>query len=511
MTLDRSKIVDYVTVPELPTDLGGDPSKKQLRQTLDELSSFAARYKKAIPILKPYADQLRTTIARLEDGDVRLESKWISAADYAAMLQRKHEARVAAQMAEEEAQRMAMEAEANRTASETKRRLEMQQAEAERQRQLQQEQEREEAYAAEQRGKGLEEYGGRWLPQSEVQTLKGRDEELQKAGAMVDMKSFINIEYEVLMVSSEGLLICPLDGDTKPKGINLDVVFLRGINTRTVAKGDRFRDDVFWCGTRSFDTDDGRETIHAYTISREDAVAEVRDILFPKGSKIDQPRQGAEMVGTPRRTDPSRPLEGASGCGSGFFVGNEGHFVTNEHVVENASEVEIYYNHELLSAKVMYVSKASDLALLKVEAAVEGLSIAEEEMELGADVIAVGYPRANIQGIQPKVTKGIISGKQGLMDDDTRYQTDAAIQPGNSGGPLCDNAGRVVGVIVSILSDRSRSGVAPQNVNYAIKSTELAAFLRSRSVRFSRDAGAQGPSGNTVKTVVAASALVVAR
>lgn len=509
MSLDRSKIAGYVTVPELPANLGGDAANAQLRQTFAELNSFAGRYKKAIPILKPYADQLKASIARLEAGDVRLESKWVSAADYAAMLQRKQMDREAARLAEEEAQRVAQEAEARRAASEAERRAQMQVAEAEKQRQMQKEQEWKMAYAAEQASKGLADYNGTWLPKAEVEALRKRDMEIRHAGSKVNEKSLLNVNYVALGTTSEGMLVQPRGEQVKRRDINLDVVFLYGSFQGNVVEGDLFTSDLFWCGTRTFDLEEGTATIHAYRQNRAEAVEQVWAALYPKDNG--RGRAGSEMMGA----DPSRPMEGASGNGSGFFVGNEGYFVTNEHVVADAHALQVYHGGKLLPAKVIHVSKAVDLALLKVDAAVEGLAVAEEEMELGVDVIAVGYPRAGIQGIEPKVTKGIISSKRGMMDEAIHYQIDAAIQPGNSGGPLCDASGRVVGVIVATLAGPAKKGPAPQNVNYAIKASELAAFLRSRAVKFalakSDGSGAQGSIGTAVKTAVAASALVVVR
>ena len=83
------------------------------------------------------------------------------------------------------------------------------------------------------------------------------------------------------------------------------------------------------------------------------------------------------------------------------------------------------------------VSKAADLALLKIDLKVDGLAIESTEAKPGIDVFAVGFPRPNVQGLAAKVTKGVISSSKGMNDDDTIYQIDTAIQPGNSGGPLC--------------------------------------------------------------------------
>lgn len=507
MVLDRSKIVAHMMVPDLLPTIDNESGMKWLRENLATLSAFAARYKNAASILAPHIDRLKTAIARCEAGDVRINSKWLSKAEYGALLQRMEESRVAYEQAAKEAQQMAQVAEAKKRASEAELQKRMQQAANEKKKWEETERARETAYIAEQKSKGLEKYYDKWLPKDEVAALLQRDEEVRKAGKMVRENSVRDMEYSVLAVRSEGMLVRPTGGAI-PERLNLGVILLYQDNLGTVAEGDLGKADVYWCGTQVMDTSSGQVSVHSYCLDESEAIDRVRAVLFgTENTKDDSGGRRPDMVGAPAPADPANPLTGASGNGSGFFIGNEGYFVTNAHVVENASVVELYYDRKLLPARVMHISRASDLALLKVNAAVAGLPIAEEEMDLGVDVMAVGYPRASVQGIEPKVTKGIISSKRGLQDDDTRYQTDASIQPGNSGGPLADSTGRVVGVIVSTLLGSSKTDVAPQNVNYAVKSTELAAFLRSRKVNFK----AQAPAGNVVKTVVAASALVVTK
>ena len=84
----------------------------------------------------------------------------------------------------------------------------------------------------------------------------------------------------------------------------------------------------------------------------------------------------------------------------------------------------------------------------------------------------MGFPMPGLQGFSPKVTKGIISGTSGFKGDVREYQIDATIQPGNSGGPLFDAVGNVVGVLVASLKNG-------QAVNYAIKKSYVMAFLDS--------------------------------
>jgi S1-C subfamily serine protease len=190
----------------------------------------------------------------------------------------------------------------------------------------------------------------------------------------------------------------------------------------------------------------------------------------------------------------NEPLAAPLRTGSGFFVGNKGYFVTNEHVIQNAKSAKILLGSEVLAAKVIHVSKAADLALLRVESLAQGLQVLDGDIEVGTDIYTIGFPNPGIQGTDVKITKGIISNKRGFNGDDTRFQIDAAIQPGNSGGPVCDASGKVLGVVVSTLDSimvAKETGAIPQNVNYGIKSSELLAFLRSRSVDV-------GSSGNTI-------------
>jgi len=136
---------------------------------------------------------------------------------------------------------------------------------------------------------------------------------------------------------------------------------------------------------------------------------------------------------------------------------------------------------EMYDAKVIGVDRETDLALLKIEAQIPPVVFAGRELgQLGQTVFTVGFPLPDLQGSEPKVTKGILSGLKGLQDAPTSYQIDAAVQPGNSGGPLCDDSGNVIGVVVAKLNAIAvlgATGNMPENVNYAIKKAYVLAFL----------------------------------
>jgi S1-C subfamily serine protease len=103
-------------------------------------------------------------------------------------------------------------------------------------------------------------------------------------------------------------------------------------------------------------------------------------------------------------------------------------------------------------------------------------------VKLGDTVFALGFPNVRLQGFEPKLTKGEINGLAGAQDDPRHFQISAAIQPGNSGGPLVNLSGNVVGIVTARLSDAAgllTSGALPQNVNYALKSSYAQVFLES--------------------------------
>jgi S1-C subfamily serine protease len=168
------------------------------------------------------------------------------------------------------------------------------------------------------------------------------------------------------------------------------------------------------------------------------------------------------------------------GNGSGFFINEKGYIATNYHVIEDAKDIQIEYFQkgikQIYKAKVIVSDKQNDLAILKIDDVnlrtlpripyVFNTSI----KDVGTEVFALGYPIANVMGEEVKFTDGKISSKTGLQGDVRVYQISAPIQPGNSGGPLFDTKGNLVGITSSALNKEYFNS---ENVNYAIKSTYL--------------------------------------
>ena len=170
------------------------------------------------------------------------------------------------------------------------------------------------------------------------------------------------------------------------------------------------------------------------------------------------------------------------GTGSGFFITADGFLLSNCHVVNGASAIRIKTPDGVYDAHLVDADPRHDLALLKVEGSFTPVEFSPTASAvLGQTVFTVGFPLPDVQGLSPKVTKGIISSLRGIQDDNLKYQIDATIQPGNSGGPLAESSGALVGVIVSSLNERAVAeayGALPQNVNYAIKNVYVKAFLQ---------------------------------
>jgi len=121
--------------------------------------------------------------------------------------------------------------------------------------------------------------------------------------------------------------------------------------------------------------------------------------------------------------------------------------------------------------------------LLKVDGTFSALPIAScRAVALGNTVVTVGFPNTTMMGFSPKLAKGDIASLAGMQDDPRYFQISVPVQPGNSGGALVDRAGNVVGVVSAKLSARAAlatTGMLPENVNYAVKSSFLLSFLES--------------------------------
>jgi S1-C subfamily serine protease len=198
-------------------------------------------------------------------------------------------------------------------------------------------------------------------------------------------------------------------------------------------------------------------------------------IVSQKAAKSDLPE-----LPPPYRPKETRKEKGYA-TGTGFFVSEKGHIITNFHVIEDSSDVSIMLQSgETIPAKVIKADPANDVALLKIEKNSVALSLSDKSVK-GDQVLTIGFPLVSTQGKESKVTFGNINALSGIQGDVRFLQIDVPIQPGNSGGPLINEDGEVIGVVTATLNainELKRSGTLPQNVNYAVKSDYILPLLK---------------------------------
>ena len=205
---------------------------------------------------------------------------------------------------------------------------------------------------------------------------------------------------------------------------------------------------------------------------------------------------GGGPSGRPPESGGAPDSRRAASSGTGFVVG-AGRVLTNDHVAQGCAEVRVRTSGgRELTATLAANDSQRDLALLTVQGdAGPALPFRSgPELRRGEGVVTYGFPLAGLLSSGPTLTTGEVSALAGLRDNPRQFQISAPVQPGNSGGPLLDGSGNVVGVVVSKLNAQrvARStGDIPQNVNFAIKGTEALDFLRRNGVqpRLAQSAG----------------------
>ncbi len=187
-------------------------------------------------------------------------------------------------------------------------------------------------------------------------------------------------------------------------------------------------------------------------------------------------------ISSARRSEPAKQASG-----TGFYVSKVGHLITNAHVVADCQQIRVKGVPE--PAQQVSADASIDLALLKTAGGRETVASLRRtnEIKLGEAVYAFGFPLSPILGETGNLTSGLVSNLQGPGNNSSLVQITAPIQPGNSGGPLLDSKGHVVGVVVGkldALKVAKATGDIPQNVNFAIRVHALRAFLNVNGVKY---------------------------
>ena len=171
-----------------------------------------------------------------------------------------------------------------------------------------------------------------------------------------------------------------------------------------------------------------------------------------------------------------------AGSGSGFFVSNEGHVITNHHVIDGCNTTKVSFKGNQVDAQILAVDKMNDIAILKTNIKPNSIfPISNEDVSLLEDVVVAGYPLGKQVSSAIKTHKGVVTALAGAGDNYSNFQTDASINAGNSGGPIMNQKGNIVGIAVATWV---QDGV--QGVHFGIKSSTLKTFASSNSLKFSQ-------------------------
>lgn len=221
------------------------------------------------------------------------------------------------------------------------------------------------------------------------------------------------------------------------------------------------------------------------------------DEASSRGSGIEAKRDGIEQI---------------SSTGSGFFVSSDGHVVTNAHVVSQCSRLSTAKG---LPLRLLSTDEATDLALLMADAEARPSALYLRQgrgVRLADSVLVAGYPLTGLLSSELNATLGSVSALAGPANDRRVFQITAPVQPGNSGGPVIDSFGNVVGVVVSKLDavEVARlTGDIPQNVNFAISLGTLQAFLDANDVDYQTRASSATKSNADVAEMARAATVQI--
>ena len=179
-----------------------------------------------------------------------------------------------------------------------------------------------------------------------------------------------------------------------------------------------------------------------------------------------------------------------TGRGSGFVVNDRGQVMTNHHVVEKCARIQVRSGRKTARAKLAAADSLADLAVLNLSAPLTdrpALFRRPRGAALGEQVLIAGYPLQGLLSHEMHVAVGIVSALAGPRGDRRLIQIGTQVQPGNSGGPVLDRAGRVIGVVAGVLppEDARRAGaISHPQISFAIRGELVGSFLDRTGIAY---------------------------
>ena len=233
--------------------------------------------------------------------------------------------------------------------------------------------------------------------------------------------------------------------------------------------------NIVWLAPNTWNTNRGK------LLALENKERDREKFLIAEKPKKQEPKEQQPKEQQPKKQLPDNDKIIAAASGTGFFVSKSGHIITNNHVIDGCDIVKTSFDGKQINSKVLSVDKVNDLAILKTDITPNYVySVSDEDVELLENIIIAGYPLGKQVSAAIKTSKGSVTAMAGYNDNYSEFQTDAALNQGNSGGPIMNQKGNVVGVAVAEFG--KKEGV--ESFNFGIKSSTLRTFAKSNGLNF---------------------------
>jgi len=228
-------------------------------------------------------------------------------------------------------------------------------------------------------------------------------------------------------------------------------------------------------------------TLDSVTLTKPSETKPIPRFVYAALCESTNSSQDASVGPTAPKSTPEKSALGKSG--TGFFVSRDGQILTNSHVVNGCKSIRVRYpDRGVEGASMLVEDKKNDLALLVANRRPAAVAIFRDSpVLLGELIMSIGFPLTGVLSSEAIMSAGNVSATAGIGDDISQLQISAPVQPGNSGGPVLDKSGLVVGVVVSKLDAINVAkviGDIPQNVNFGIKGDVARIFLNAYGVSY---------------------------
>jgi len=203
---------------------------------------------------------------------------------------------------------------------------------------------------------------------------------------------------------------------------------------------------------------------------------------YPRPVTASRPDSATNQV--PNQSSVEAPVTQSSG--TGLYVSPKGHLLTSAHVIENCRQIMVSQSGlRPIPARVISSDKTNDLALLKSDTPAPVYAQFRSAVRLGEGIAVFGFPLTGLLATSGNFTIGNITALAGLQDDTRIVQMSAPVQPGNSGGPILDQSGNVVGIVLAKLNALKLAAITndlAQNINFGIKSSVAISFIEANAI-----------------------------